>query len=401
MRKLTPQEIIQNVPDVQTVRLPNHWFDDLNENKSVFDSLYAWMFEKGGVAAVNNNHIENRTYVGEKLYKKLLSTEKKFLGKKFKIKGDELDREVSWSDRNAGPMTEIGDFKISGDVIMVIPESSKLALAEFSIKIFRKERLVSINRIKANAAGSNFFQWLLSQIDRDDFVGDAAREVALAEEFPRENNPYSEIKSDFDFQGICTSWDEGIKQGWVEYLLQYPDRVQPFAWCSECGKRMDIADALLSWSLESLELFVLDVVCLEKFKKFDQMVSRPLSGIGSAELELLVETEGISELDIENLEEMLKLWGIMPIVSVEGSVYFIRSEKTHEIKIGFTAGRIEDRLRALQTSHPHKLQVLAISLGNRAHEKALHEKFASIRLRGEWFEPHPDLLTYISVLPSY
>lgn len=400
MRKLTPQEIIKNVPDVQTVILPNHWFDDLSDNQSVFNSLYDWMLENGRVPTAFKETLHNRTYVGEKLFNKLLGAEKKRLNKKFKHKGEELDSALAWSNVNSGQKSEILGYKISGDIILVIPESSRQAFGAFSIKISSKERKVAIDKIRANAAGANFYQWLLSQSDRDDIVGDAAREVALAEEFPRENNQYLEIKSDIDFQGACTSENVGIKEGWLEYLQQYPDRVQPFAWCSECGNRIAIEDALLAWSSESLELFVLDAVCLEKYNQFDQMVSRLLSDVTSADLELLVEKHGISELDTEKLEETLKVWGIMPIASVEGSVYFIRSEKTHEIKIGFTAGKIEDRLRALQTSHPHNLQVLAISRGNREHEKALHEKFASIRLRGEWFEPHPELLTYISVLPN-
>jgi uncharacterized protein YozE (UPF0346 family) len=238
---------------------------------------------------------------------------------------------------------------------------------------------------------------LLSQIDRPDRVGDLARDAALDDEFPRESNQYEEIKY---YIGPYSAAIESLKEGWFEYLQQYPERFKPYAWCSECDKRINIEEALLAWSSESGELFVLDAMCLSKYEGFDEMASRPLSGITHVDLEQLVEKEEISELDTERLEETLKLWGVMPIANNEGCVYFIRSEKTHAIKIGFTAGKIEDRLSALQTAHPYKLQVLATSTGNREYEKALHARFARLRLEGEWFEPHPDLLAFISVLPS-
>ena len=397
MRKYTSREIIKEVPDVQTVILPNHWFDDLSDNQSVFSSLYDWMLKNGRVPSDNKKTLHNRTYVGEKLFKKLYTAEKKRLNKKLKIKGDELDSAVAWSDINSGPKTEIGGCNISGDVILVIPESSKQALGEFSSKIYRKEREAAINKIRANAAGATFYQWLLPQMDRPDRVGDIARDAVVDEKFPRESNQYEEIKSYLNSQGACSAAIESFKEGWLEYLQQYPGRVQPYAWCSECGERLDVEDALLAWSSESLELFVLDAACLSKYMRFDEMVSRPLSGITHVDLEELVEKEEVSELDTEDLLESLKLWGVIP-VAIEGCVYFIRSEKTHAIKIGFTAGQVEKRLSSLQTAHPYKLQLLATIPGTLEYEKSLHERFASFRLEGEWFQPHPDILAFISVI---
>lgn len=357
MRKCTAREIIKEVPDVQTVILPNHWFDDLSENQSVFGSLYDWMLGNGRVPSDNKETLHNRTYVGEKLYKKLLTAEKKRLNKKLKIKGDELDRAVSWSDINSGPKTEIGGCNISGDPLLVIPESSNQALNEFFIKIYRKESEATINKIRANAAGATFYQWLLSQIDRPDPIGDVARGAVVYVKFPRESNQYEEIKSYLNSQGACSAAIESFKEGWLEYLQQYPGRVQASAFCSECAKKIDIEEALLAWSSETLnELFILDAECLSKYNRFDQMVSRPLSGVTNFDLEQLVEKNGISEIDTEELKETLKLWGVMPITSEEGCVYFIRSEKTHAIKIGFTAGKVECRLSSLQTAHPYKLQ---------------------------------------------
>jgi len=397
MRKYTIREIIKEVPDVQTVVLPNQWFDDLNDNQSVFSSLYDWMLKNGQVPSDDKETLHNRTYVGEKLFKKLHTSEKKRLNKKLKIKGDELDRAVAWSDINSGPRTEIGGCSISGDVILVIPESSKQALGEFSSKIYRKEREAAINKIRANAAGATFYQWLLPQVDRPDRVGGLARDSVDDKKFPRESNQYEEIKSYLNFQGSCSGAIESFKEGWLEYLQQYPKRVQPYAWCSECGERLDVENALLAWSLESIEVFVLDTACLRKYIESEEMVSRPLSGVTDVDLEDLVEKGKVSELDAEDLIERLKLWGVVPVAN-EGFVYFIRSGKTHAIKIGFTAGQVEKRLYSLQTAHPFKLELLATLPGTLEHEKSLHERFASFRLEGEWFQPHPDLLAFISVI---
>lgn len=99
------------------------------------------MLENDFVSDESKENLHNRTYVGEKIFKKMLSSEKKRLHKKMKIKGDELERAVGWSDINTGPKTEIGGCDISGDAILVIPESSRQALGEFALKIYRKKMM--------------------------------------------------------------------------------------------------------------------------------------------------------------------------------------------------------------------------------------------------------------------
>jgi uncharacterized protein YozE (UPF0346 family) len=397
MRKCTTKEIINEVPYVQTVKLPNHWFDELKDSKSVFISLYEWMLENGRVPVENKNTLPSRTYVGEKLFSRLLNTEKKRLKKILKIKGAELDSAVFWSDCDSGPKTEIGGCKISGDVILVIPQSSKQALGEFTSKIYKKECEAAINKNKANAAGATFYGWLISQIDRPDRVGDIARDVEGDEWFPRESNQYEGIKSYLWSQGASDKAIESLKEGWLEYLKQYPERVQKYAWCSACGKRLDVNDALLAWDSASEELFVADKACLSKFIQFDEIFTRPLSSVTYDDLEEFAEKDEISERDIDDLIKSLKLWGVMP-VTIEGYVYFISSKKNLEIKIGFTAGQVEKRLKSLQTAHPYKLQLITKIPGTPEYEKSLHERFSKFRLEGEWFKSDPDLLAFIAVI---
>lgn len=233
--KCTPREIIKEVPDVQSVILPGNWFDHLKDNQSVFTSLYMWMLENDFVSAENKESLHNRTYVGEKIFKKMISAEKKRLRKKMKIKGEELERAVGWSDMNTGPKTEIGGCDISGDVILIIPEESRQALGEFASKIYRKQNDAFINKIRVNAAGSTYYQWLLPQIDRPDRVGDIARDAVNDNTFPRESTHYEEIKSYLVSVGACDAAIESMKESWLEYVQKYPERLQPFAWCSECG----------------------------------------------------------------------------------------------------------------------------------------------------------------------
>jgi plasmid maintenance system killer protein len=179
---------------------------------------------------------------------------------------------------------------------------------------------------------------------------------------------------------------------------QYPERVTPSAWCSECGRKVELDNAVLVYDAEGLELCVLDKECCVDYLKRDEFSCILLRDISSVILENLVEKDGFSKYDVEELEKQLKLWGIISLNNDKGTIYFIKSDETKEIKIGYTSGEVEKRLKTLQTGHPHKLQVLATMPGSRDEEKTLHEKFASIRLNGEWFKPHPDLLDFIATV---
>ena len=404
MRKCNPKEIIHEIPDIQTVTLPDHWFEDLGEDYSVFNSLYDWMLTENRIPAEDKETIHNRTYVGEKIFKKLISAEKRRLKKKLKIQGEKLNSAVAWSDINSGPKTEIGGCKISGDVIFVIPESSRQALSELSVKIYKKEQDAAIRKSKSTAAGATFYQWLLSQIERPDRVGDIAKDAAVDKKFPQKSNNYKEIKSHLNNLDACSAAIESFNEGWLEYINQYPERIKPYAVCSECGRILEIQDSLLSYNEDSLELYILDAECLKKYSNFEEFHSYPLSSVSENLLEDLHDKSDISMFEIDEMKKQMSLWGVILLTEEEnadeGYVYFIMSEKTQAIKIGFTAGNVKLRLSSLQTAHPYKLKVLATLNGNKNYEKELHKRFSKFRLEGEWFEPHPDLLAFISVIQT-
>jgi hypothetical protein len=75
-----------------------------------------------------------------------------------------------------------------------------------------------------------------------------------------------------------------------------------------------------------------------------------------------------------------------------GITYFIRAGDS--IKIGF-ASNLKRRLGGLQSSHHEPLEVLAAVSAADVDEYLTHQRFAHLRIRGEWFRSEPDLLSYI------
>lgn len=77
------------------------------------------------------------------------------------------------------------------------------------------------------------------------------------------------------------------------------------------------------------------------------------------------------------------------------SVYFIRMGENGPIKIG-VSDQPHLRLKSLSPYSPYDLIPLGVMDGDEAEERALHRKFRKLRENGEWFEPHQDLLDFIT-----
>ena len=73
-------------------------------------------------------------------------------------------------------------------------------------------------------------------------------------------------------------------------------------------------------------------------------------------------------------------------------VYFVRADG--RVKIG-KANNVDKRLRDLQTSAPHELELLAVARGGLAEEAAYHRRFVQDRLHGEWFTLSAALLAHV------
>ena len=76
-------------------------------------------------------------------------------------------------------------------------------------------------------------------------------------------------------------------------------------------------------------------------------------------------------------------------------VYFIQADDEGPIKIGFTADDPKRRLNQLQTGNPAALKLLGSISAPITREKELHAELAEWRLQGEWFKPHPTVLSAI------
>jgi hypothetical protein len=100
-----------------------------------------------------------------------------------------------------------------------------------------------------------------------------------------------------------------------------------------------------------------------------------------------------------NKEKLLELIDQVQLVPCEsgqvGWVYFIVCHETGRVKIGFTMGDPTKRARSLQTGCATELAVMAYHPGTRETERILHDRFASRRVRGEWFQISDELRAYI------
>ncbi|GAA1961840.1 hypothetical protein GCM10009754_36160 [Amycolatopsis minnesotensis] len=68
-----------------------------------------------------------------------------------------------------------------------------------------------------------------------------------------------------------------------------------------------------------------------------------------------------------------------------GNIYVIGQSGSSIAKIGYSTD-IHKRHKGLQSSHPHLLELLWHTSGDRKLEYALHEKFKKLRVRGEWYD---------------
>jgi hypothetical protein len=73
-------------------------------------------------------------------------------------------------------------------------------------------------------------------------------------------------------------------------------------------------------------------------------------------------------------------------------VYFVAGARS--VKIGHSVFP-EARLQQLQTGSPVALRLLGTVPGGVAEERALHERFASLRTHGEWFRCEGDLANFL------
>jgi len=83
--------------------------------------------------------------------------------------------------------------------------------------------------------------------------------------------------------------------------------------------------------------------------------------------------------------------------NIDRFVYFVQGEKTGLIKIGMTEN-MERRFKTIQASSPDDLEILALIKTNQGDGIYLRA-FADYRIRGEWFRPTGELMSFLSNIP--
>lgn len=93
---------------------------------TVWEGLYRWLVSEHCV--VNRGGMPNRVHVGDVLMKKLERVEAKEIRKELRADGyrgdqnTEVQRSLSWSNGNAGPMATYDDRRLVGDGLFVLPD---------------------------------------------------------------------------------------------------------------------------------------------------------------------------------------------------------------------------------------------------------------------------------------
>lgn len=76
-------------------------------------------------------------------------------------------------------------------------------------------------------------------------------------------------------------------------------------------------------------------------------------------------------------------------------IYFIQAEPDGPIKIGTTTANPHFRMKNLQTGCPWTVKLLGAIEGSASQEKQIHAVLSYFRTQGEWFSPHPTVLSAI------
>lgn len=97
------------------------------------------------------------------------------------------------------------------------------------------------------------------------------------------------------------------------------------------------------------------------------------------------------------LEVSLRATKEAPMSALATRIYFIKDPRGF-VKIGITSGPVFARLSELQVGNPTALRIMGTAVGSRTQEQALHEKYKTLRVRGEWFKLRPTLQREIRTL---
>lgn len=85
-----------------------------------------------------------------------------------------------------------------------------------------------------------------------------------------------------------------------------------------------------------------------------------------------------------------------------GVIYFVTclNSENYPVKIGYSNSSAEARMVNIQNGNPNLLNVIGTFPGSITDERKLHERFAHLRIRGEWFVRAQEIIDYVGGLPG-
>lgn len=82
-------------------------------------------------------------------------------------------------------------------------------------------------------------------------------------------------------------------------------------------------------------------------------------------------------------------------------IYFV-SCNDEFIKIGYCCERnLKRRMNALQVGNPQRMTLIKVIEGEKKDERELHDRFAHLRVQGEWFKLNEELRAYLAMAASF
>lgn len=319
MTGISLKTILASLPESTTVTLPERWFEKLADDVSVFESLYRWMAAE---RSVDPDRLHSRTYVGASLAKKLLAAERKRLQRRHKLSGDKLERAVTLSDGNAGPLTLFAERVVQGDVLLVVRAEDDDRVQALEHRLLDEAREAKNRDIRDLASGASFYEWLLSNIGRDDPVGDLAGDAQRDHGFPKAARRLEEARSGTFMRQASTLVREAMLEAWIEYAERYPSRLPKTAWCDVCDNEIATAvTGLVAW-LAAEEKFVVGHITCVRLNAGDP--SLPLTGVSRDTLDDFANLHDVpAELAAET-EGKLRACGLLA-AKASTVVYFVQS----------------------------------------------------------------------------
>ena len=222
MYAITTDQITRNLPEAIITHLPDSWFTRAQSDQSLFTSFFEWL--SSNVKTITQNEIRSTTFIGKRLFKKIVQQEKNRLSKQQGFHGDHLDEHVAWTLLEYSSLTSISNCYISDTSIVVVPKPDLEKLFNLAEDIYQKKHRLHIARIKKIAQGHNFYAWMLAQTERPDDIGELARYMSLDDFWPMQLADIEELKAYLDAQSPKGLFHQELSAAWTEYLQQYPQR---------------------------------------------------------------------------------------------------------------------------------------------------------------------------------